>query len=42
MTADESKSYLGYSNTLVDQHNNTYNYSIGKTLADDDYSALTK
>ena len=41
MTADESKSYLGYSNTLVDQHN-TYNYSIGKTLADADYSALTK
>ena len=42
MTANDSKSYLRYLNNLVDQYNNTYNHSIGKKSADDDYSALAE
>ena len=30
MTVNDSKSYLGYLNKLVDQYNNTYHCSIGK------------
>ena len=40
MTANDSKSYHGYLNKLVDEYNNTYNRSIGKTTIDADYSAL--
>ena len=40
MTANDSKSYYGYLNKLVDEYNNTYNRSIGKTTIDADYSAL--
>ena len=29
MTTDYSKSYLGYSNNLVDEYNNTYRLSVG-------------
>ena len=32
MTANESKSYLGYLNKLVDEYNNTNHRSIGKNL----------
>ena len=42
MTANNSKSYLSYLNELVDEYNNTYNYSIGKKLIQADYSALTE
>ena len=31
MTTDYSKSYLGYSNNLVDEYNNTYRLSVGMT-----------
>ena len=30
LTANDSKSYIGYLNTLVDEHNNVYHRSIGK------------
>ena len=30
MIANDSKSYLGYLNKLVDQQNNTYHSSLGK------------
>ena len=40
MTANDSKYYLGYSNKLVEEHNNTYHCSIGKRPMDADYSAL--
>ena len=42
MTANDSKSYLGYLNKLVDQCNNTYHCSIDKKPVDADYSALTE
>ena len=42
MTANDSKSYLGYLNKLVDQYNNTYHCSIGKKPIDVDYSALNE
>ena len=42
MTANDSKSYLGYLNTLIDKYNNTYHISIGKKLICADYSALTE
>ena len=32
MTANDSKSYLKYFNKLVDEYNNAYHRSIGKTL----------
>ena len=32
MTANDSKSYLGYLNKLVVQCNNTYDHSISKSL----------
>ena len=41
MTANDSKSYLGYLlNKLVDQLNNTYHHSINKKLIIADYSAF--
>ena len=36
------KSYLGYSNKLIDKCNNTYHHSIGKKSIDVDYSILTE
>ena len=40
MTANDSKSYLGYLNKLVDKYNNTYYYSVGKKPIHANYSAL--
>ena len=37
-TANDSKSYLGYMNKLVDQYNNTYHHSVGKNPTDANYS----
>ena len=43
MTANESKSYLGYLNRLVDLYKNTYHHSIGKRAAiNADCSAFTE
>ena len=42
MTANDSKSYLGYFNKLVDEYNNTYYHFIDKKPIDADYSALTE
>ena len=41
LTADDSKSYLGYLNKLSDEYNNTYHY-IGKKLDNASYHALTE
>ena len=40
MAANDSKSYLGYLNDLVDKYNNIYHCSIGKKSVGADYSAL--
>ena len=42
MTVNNSKSYLAYSNKLVDEYKNTYHRSTGTKLIDFDYSALTE
>ena len=43
MTADDSKSYSGCLNELVDEYNKTYHCSIDKKTVDADYStALTE
>ena len=42
MTADDSKVYLIYLSKLVDQHNNTYHFSISKKTIDPDYSDLNE
>ena len=42
MTANDSKSYLGYLNKLVDECKNTYHRSIGKKVIDAHYAALTE
>ena len=42
MTADDSKVYLIYLSKLVDQHNNTYHFSISKNTIDPDYSDLNE
>ena len=42
MTANNSKSYLGYLNKLVNDYNNNYHRSIGKRPIHTDYSPLTK
>ena len=42
LTANDTKSYLGYLNKLVDQCYNTYHHSISKKAVDTDYSALTE
>ena len=40
MTANDSKSYLGYLSRLEDKYNNTYHRSIGKKPINADYLAL--
>ena len=42
MPANNSKSYLGYLNKLVDQYNNTYHHSINKKPINVDYSVLAE
>ena len=42
MTTNDSKSYLGCLNKLVDEYNNSHHRSSYKKLVDADYSALTK
>ena len=42
ITVINKKSNLGYLNKLVDEHKNTYYYSIGKNPIDTDYSALSE
>ena len=42
MTANDSKSYLGYLNKLVHRYNDTYHHSIDKKPTDADYSTLTE
>ena len=42
VTANDSKSYLGYFNKLVDEYNYSYHSSIGKKPIRADYSALTE
>ena len=42
ITANDSKSYLGCLNELVDEYKNTYQWSIHKKHIDVDYSNLTK
>ena len=42
MTANDSKSYLGYLNKLVDVYNNTYHHSINMKIIDGDYCALSE
>ena len=36
MTANDSKSYLRYLNTLVDQYNKTFHHSVNKKLVNAD------
>ena len=40
MASKDSKSYLGYLNKLLNEHNNTYHRSINKKPIDADYSTL--
>ena len=40
MTANDSKSYLGYLNKLVDEYNNIYHRNINKKLIYADCSDL--
>ena len=42
MTTNDSKSYLGYFNKLVDEYSNAYRRSVGKKPIDAGYSALTE
>ena len=42
VTGNDSKSYLGYLNKLVDEYNNSYHQSIHKNPIDADYSSLTE
>ena len=42
MKVNDSKFYHGYLNQLVDEYNNTYHCSIGKTPIDADYFAFTE
>ena len=42
MTANNSRSYLGYLNKLVDEYNNTCHYYIGKKSINANYSALAE
>ena len=42
MTANNSKSYLGYFNKLVDKYNNMYHRSIDKKPIHADYYVLTE
>ena len=36
-----SKCYIRYLNKLIDEYNNIYHHSVGKTTNDVNYSALT-
>ena len=40
MTANDTKSYLGYLNKSLDEYNNSYHRYIGKNSIHADYSAL--
>ena len=42
MTANDSKSYFGYLNRLVDEYNNTYHHSVDKKPIDAEYFALSE
>ena len=42
MTTNDSKSYFGYLNRLLDEQNNTYHCSIGKIPIAADSSVLTR
>ena len=42
MTSKDSKSYLSYLNKLINQYDNTYQYSINLKSINTDYSALTE
>ena len=42
MTANDSKSYLDYLETLVDEYYNTYHCSIGEKPINADYSAVSE
>ena len=42
LTANDSKSYLGYLNKLADEYNNSYHHPIDKKSVDADYSTLTE
>ena len=42
MTANDSKSYLGYLNKLENEHNNTYHHSIDKKPIDADFFYLAE
>ena len=42
MTANVSKSYLGFLNKLVDEYSNTYDRSVDKKVIDANYSALAE
>ena len=42
ITANDNKSYLPYSNELVNQYNDTFHHSTNKKPINADYSALTE
>ena len=42
MTSKDSKSYLSYLNKLINQYDNTYQYSINLKSINTNYSALTE
>ena len=42
ITGNDSQSYLGYLNKLLDENNNNYRYFTGKRPIHADYSALTQ
>ena len=42
LTANNSKSCLGYLNQLVDEYNNTYHSCIGRNSIDADHSAFSE
>ena len=42
MMTNDSRSYLGCLNKLVNKSNNAYHHSIGKKLIHADYSGLTE
>ena len=42
MTPNDSKSYLGYLNKLVNEYNNTYHCSIGGKPNNADYSTFSE
>ena len=42
MAANDSRSYLGFFNKLVDEYNYAYHRSTGKKPVDTEYSTLTE